>query len=358
MSWTDILGHDTAKRLLSAHLASGTTAGAYLFAGPDGVGKRRLALELAKALNCVGEAGRGLPQAAVLPSPPRAPRGAPDVVTGRVEGCDQCLTCRQIDRGVHPDVHVLQGGGASQQIGVEEVRHLLGRIELRPFSARVQVAILDGAERMTEEAANAMLKTLEEPSSRTKFLLITAELLRCLPTVVSRCQLIRCQPLPAETVQQILVGAHDCVPAVATVASKLSQGSASRAIALARRWEVYAKGAERFCDESVESWMAHPLPETRQEVMAWLELMMAWLRDLAVCAVTVSRSEADESPSGWIAHTPFEESLRRQAVAIDVDRCVETVFDLMALRDSLEQFVSPRLVASLAREKWLALTTV
>jgi len=327
MSWDDILGQDLAKRILRTHLAAGTVADAYLLTGPEGVGKRRLALEMAKALNCLGESQRP---------------------------CDHCPTCGQINRGVHPDVHTVSPSGASSHISIDDVRRVLGRVGLRPFSARVQVAILDGAERLTEEAANALLKTLEEPSSRTKFLLITTEVARCLPTIISRCQLIRCQPLSLDVIQRLLVDREGCDPHVAAAAARLSRGSVSRASAFMGRWEAYEKSLKQFSDATVASWMAQPLPDTRQEVLAWLEAMLAWLRDLAVVVATGHRDGAVAST--WLAHATYEDQLRRQAAAVDVDRCVETAFALMELRDSLEQFVSPRLVAALAREKWLSLT--
>jgi DNA polymerase-3 subunit delta' len=321
MAWDDILGQDLAKRMLSAHLAAGKAAGAYLFAGPEGVGKRRLALELAKALNCPADA-----------SGP----------------CDTCVTCQQITKGTHPDLHRVAPSGASNQIKIDDVRHVLGRIALRPYSARVQVAILEGAERLTEEAANSLLKSLEEPTASTVFLLTTDQLSHCLPTIISRCQVIRCQPLPADTVERILVDRHGCDPQIASVTARLSQGSVSRALELAGRWTAYQTMLDRLADPSPSRWIETPLPESRQDVIQLLDDMMTWLRDVAVAAT------GDPAP---LAHWTQEHSLRAQARRADADRCLETAFDLVALRESVEQFVSPRLVASLAREKWLTLVT-
>ena len=304
MSWTDILGQEMAKRMVSAHLAAGTAAGAYLFAGPEGVGKRLLALELAKALNCSAQG----------PKP-----------------CDRCLTCQQIAKGVHPDVHRAAPSGASNQIKIGDIRHVLGRIALRPYSARVQVALLENVERMTEEAANSLLKSLEEPTGFTCFLLTTDRLSHCLPTIVSRCQIIRCQALPAETVQRILVERHGISPQIAGMTVRLAHGSASRALELAGRWTDYEQLLERFADPDAGRWIETPLPESRQDVSQLLDGMTEWLRDLAAAAAADAARHAD------------------------VDRCVHTAFEVIALRESLEQFASPRLVASLAREKWLSL---
>ena len=321
MAWDSVLGHEVPKRMLQAHLAAGRVPGAYLLAGPEGIGKRALALEMAKALNCTGTEARP---------------------------CDRCLTCLQMTKGVHPDLHVISPSGASDQIKIDDVRHLIGRLALRPFSATVQVAILDGADRLTEEAANSLLKILEEPAARARFLLITAQPARCLPTVLSRCRLIRCAPLPREVVQCLLIERHGCEPGLAARVARLGRGSVSVALALVERWSAYQASLARFAQEP-RAWASSPLPETRQEVAELLDGMMAWLRDLAVTAA------ADPSQ---VAHEAHTDALRRQARGVDVDRCVEAAFQMLELRQSLEQFVSPRLVANLARERWLSLMTV
>ena len=257
--WSDIIGQELAKRLLQNDLASGRIANAYLLSGPEGAGKRRLALEFAKALNCAAE-----------------PAGRP---------CGACAICSQIGRGVHPDVHLLVPGGASEQIKIDDIRQLLGRIFLKPFSVRMQVAILDGAERLTEEAANSLLKALEEPPGSTCFVLTSARPLHCLPTVVSRCRLIRCQARRPDA----------AIPA--------------------SPW-------------SPPVWLTQPPPENRDEAAKLLDGMIGHLRETA---------------------------LAQGVRGDDVDRQIETAFELMTLRESLEQFVSPKLVANLAREKWLSL---
>ncbi len=319
MAWDEVLGHDLAKRLFQAHLASGCVPSAYLLSGPEGVGKRRLALEMAKALNCADDGPRP---------------------------CDRCDSCTQIARRVHPDVHLLVPGGASEQIRIEDIRHLLGRIALRPFRARIQVGLIDGAERLTEEAANSLLKALEEPPQRARFLLITAHLSDCLPTIVSRCQLIRCQPLPLDAVAQVLGERSGCDATRAQALARLSGGRPAHALRLAERWTAYEPLLERMAGADTSAWLTQPLPETRQDLTDLLDLMMRWLRDLAVTAAGGSR---------WVVHGAYEESLRRQAQRMDLERCVDTAFELVELRESVEQFANPRLIATLAREKWLLL---
>ena len=319
MAWDEIFGHEFAKRVLQAHLASGEIPSAYLLAGPDGVGKRRLALEFAKATNCASDG---------------------------VRPCETCAPCTQINRRTHPDVHAIIPSGASDRIRIEDVRRLIGRVNLRPFSARMQVAILDGAERLTEEAANSLLKVLEEPPAHARFVLTTAHVSRCLPTVRSRCHLIRCQPLPREVVQRILSDTQRCDPQVAEAIARLSWGSASHAIDLAGRWAAYQQGLTRLSSDAPSAWLAHPLPETREELVRMLDGMMAWLRDLVVAAAANPK---------WVAHAMHAKTLTRQAQCLDLDRGLAVAFELVELRESIEQFVSVRLVGALAREKWLSL---
>ncbi len=327
MAWNDIRGQDFAKRLWQVHLATGRVAPAYLLAGPDGVGKRRLALELAKALNCEAPSAAG--------------------------ACTTCRTCAQIDQGIHPDVHCLVPEGASEQIKIEQIRQLLGRIALRPFNAAVQVAIIDRAERLTEEAANSLLKALEEPPVHTRFVLTTSRLSHCLPTIVSRCQRVRCRGLPQEAIARLLVETQGCEPSVAEAVARLSGGSASRAIELSGRWTTYQAAVARLASASQTQWIEDPLPEHRAEVAHLLEAMVGWLRDLAVTASLQPSSRAAEAAPA--VHLEHREALARQARTLDVDRGLRTAFELVALHESLEQFVSPRLVAALAREKWLSL---
>lgn len=320
MSWSDILGQDLAKRVLQSHLTSGRVPNAYLLSGPEGVGKRRLAFEMAKALNC----------ASIETKP-----------------CDACRSCGQIMRGTHPDVHAVSPEGASVEVKIDQIREVIGRIGLRPYSGAFQVVILEAAERLTEEAANSLLKALEEPPAHTRFLLTTARVADCVPTIVSRCQLLRCQPLPADAVRQILAASQPSDPDIAGTVARLSGGSASRAIELSQRWAAYRGRLARFADPSLAAWAAPPPePQTRQEVAEFIEAMMLWLRDVALAAA---------GGSAWVLHDAEREAVARQAQRVDLGRCLETASGLARLRESIDQYVSPRLVASLARERWLSL---
>jgi len=320
MSWDAVYGQDFAKQYFSAHWSSSRINGAYLLEGPAGVGKARLALEAAKALNCLESAGNA---------------------------CDRCASCRQIEKGIHPDVHRILPEGASAQIRIGAVRAVLGRIALRPYSGRFQVVVLEGAEAITDEAANSLLKSLEEPPGHTCFLLTTARVSNCLPTIVSRCQRVRCQRLPEEAIARILTEHQACEAGAASMVARLSKGSAAKALEIARRWEAHQSRASWMSGDQKLAWLKISEPESRQEVQELLDGMMVWLRDVAVTGVGGSQ---------WIVSADQAGPLERQARHLHPERCCQGVLELSRLRESLDQFANPKLVAALAREKWMELT--
>lgn len=175
MNW-GIVGHDWAVALLQKSLAVGRVAHAYLFSGPPQIGKTRLALALAQALNC----------------------GQPDAP------CRKCASCRRIELGTHPDVRVIEGAGVGGNIKIDQVRALQREAVLSPYEASHRVYVLRRMDLATLEAANSLLKTLEEPPAHV-VLILTALQAELLPeTVVSRCQRIDLRPVPRPLVEQTL----------------------------------------------------------------------------------------------------------------------------------------------------------
>jgi DNA polymerase-3 subunit delta' len=203
MTFASILAQNSAISTLKRALKTGKTAHAYLFFGPPGVGKQMAAFEFSKALNC---------------------RDALE------DGCDRCNDCRKITKAVHPDVFKVTLRENRKTIPVESIRELERRLSVRPHEGQAKVVIIDPADKMTESAANALLKTLEEPGPGRYLILITDRLSSLLPTVRSRCQLVRFNALPEEIIIEILTQSGRS-PAEAMTAAALAGGSMVRAFA-------------------------------------------------------------------------------------------------------------------------------
>ena len=176
MNW-NLIGHEWAVTLLQEHVANHQVRHAYLITGPQGVGRRTLALRLVQALNC---------------PTPQAP-GVP---------CLQCRTCRQIEAMQHADLLVIQAEQVGGTLKVDQVRELQHSLSLAPYESRYKAALLLRFEEANPSAANALLKTLEEPAAQAILILTADSTSSLLPTIVSRCEVVRLAPLPLSLVEQ------------------------------------------------------------------------------------------------------------------------------------------------------------
>jgi DNA polymerase-3 subunit delta' len=202
MPLRDVVGHVRLIELLTRSVAGGTLPPSLLFAGPAGIGKHLTALSVAQALNCLN------------PS--------------KGDACGVCAACTRIARGVHPDVLVITPND-NGNIKIEPVRDAIDRAQYRPFEGRRRVVIIDEADTLMVQAQNALLKTLEEPTPSSVFILLSARPDMLLPTVLSRCPQLRFRPLSAADIASALMArGHNETEARAVAA--IADGSLGQAL--------------------------------------------------------------------------------------------------------------------------------
>lgn len=304
MSFRDVVAQPQAVSLLSSAIAHDRVGHAYLFHGPDGTGKRMLALRFAQALLCE---------------------------EGGSDACGACRSCKNVHRLIHPDVHVLfpypndtdesdvmerrkrmaadpyavldfvrkptlsgtaKVSNKQSTFTVERVHEELRQpMSFRPVEGRYKVAILLDVELMRVEAANAFLKLLEEPPPRTVFLLCTSRPDRVLPTILSRCQRIRLHPLEPEAIAAYLVARQQQDSTSAALLAHLADGSLSRALELADSENVLEQRDRvtafmRTCFQLNSTKYLLEAEEMagwgRERLKGWLILMLRWIRDLVL----------------------------------------------------------------------------
>jgi DNA polymerase-3 subunit delta' len=213
VSWKTIFGHERLVTHFIDLMRNGRLGHAYLFVGPSGIGKRRFACEIARSLLCESPREVGEP-------------------------CEHCPACQQVESGTHPDLILAARPDDKLELPIDVIREVSRRLALKPARGGRKIAIIDDADDLNDTAANAFLKTLEEPPPRSVLILLATDSETQLPTIVSRCQVIRFSPLPTEKVVEILRNqGYD--EAKARRWARLSGGSPGQALALSddRLWE-------------------------------------------------------------------------------------------------------------------------
>jgi DNA polymerase III subunit delta' len=285
MPFRDVFGHLRLIKLLTRAAEGGTLPPSLLFAGPSGVGKRKIAISLAQALNCTN------PQTATNPqSASRDPKS--------IDACGVCPACTRIARGIHPDVPIVEPGD-SGAIKIDQVRDIVDRAAYRPFEGRRRVVIFDEADALVPAAQHALLKTLEEPPPSSVFILVTARPDVLLPTVRSRCPQLRFRPLAADDIASALVARGHSESEARAVAAT-ADGSLGQALEASAGELVEARGiAQRVLEhasasqdpagrlEGARELLAKTrgtLNSEREQLSSNLRAMASLLRDVEVLA--------------------------------------------------------------------------
>lgn len=340
MPFRDITGHRHLLELIGRAALRETLPPSLIFAGPEGVGKRMAAVALAQLLNCT--AGRDLFAAADATG------------TGDADACGVCPSCKRIARGVHADVLLIEPGDTGT-IRIDQVRDAIERAGYRPFEGRRRVVIVDDADAINAEAQNALLKTLEEPPSASTFILVSSRPGVLLPTVRSRCQVLRFGRLAPSDVAEVLMREHGVAAADAHAAASLSDGSIGLALEGGTEAFVEARDAaaglleaaaastdpRRRLDGAKTLAGAARGGSDREELARRLRALASILRDLGVLL-----SRADER---CLANADLRPLLQRLQRSFDGERALRAFSAVDRALTALERNASPKIVAD-----WLA----
>ena len=316
MPWDRVIGQDRPTETLARALASGRVAHAYLFHGPEGVGKRAAALAFAQALLCER---RGTPA---------GPEG---------DACGTCLACTRVARLLHPDVHLVlpfprvskgrdkddrpgdyaerlqriarnpyapvdyrhlakldAEGPSNKQVAhriVPVQEHVQRVIAFKPVEGRHVVAVVTDAEAMNAQAANTLLKALEEPGPDAVVILTARRVETVLPTILSRCQRVRFDPLPAAEIEGALVARASVEPERAAFVARMADGSYTRALDLVQSPTLmehralaldYVRAAYTMRPDRIAPLAEQAAKLGRETLKGWLGLVAVWVRDLVL----------------------------------------------------------------------------
>ncbi|MEW6616127.1 MAG: DNA polymerase III subunit delta' [Thermodesulfobacteriota bacterium] len=281
MSFKDVLGQDRQIEIIKKAIKNNRVPHAYLFLGEEGVGKRRVALTLAKALNCSAELA---------------------------DSCDECISCRKIINGNHPDVTVVEPEGIS--IKIDQIREMQRFLKYKPYEGKKRVCIIPNAEKMNPAAANSILKTLEEPSPDIILILITASSHLLLPTVSSRCQKLKFQPLTNDLISKIIKEKLGKDEDASLKIASLASGSLNRAYELSkgttleyrnRLIEKISALSPNNINETFE--FAEEMSKEKEELIIALQFLKAWFRDILIFK--------EDCPSDRLINADFLEEIKR-----------------------------------------------
>jgi len=275
-----LLDQHRPVRLLTSALETGSLPNAYLFTGPEGVGKKTAAQTLAMACNCQAGEGDGAHHAGDQTAEGGS-GGSPAF------SCGRCRSCRKILSETHPDVHwVLPAGN---YIKVDQVRELCRRLSLKPYEAKTRLVVIAEAHTLNPEAGNTLLKILEAPPEKTLFILTARQGSDLLPTILSRCRHIRFNPISRENIKHYLEAHYAIDARDADIVAAMADGSLSNArVMVEKNWMAHRnwiiKTLTGLHEQPINYRLAFSefLAKDSGRLLTSLDIMKSWVRDLAV----------------------------------------------------------------------------
>ncbi len=263
----DIIGHESIILHMQNAITSGKISHAYILHGEEGMGKKLLAGTFAKILQCEEQG---------------------------ILSCNKCKSCLQIDTGNHPDIIWVTHEKAS--IGVEDIRiQLNADIQVKPYNSPYKIYIIDDADKLTEQAQNALLKTIEEPPEYAIVLLLVRNISILLPTILSRCVILNLKPVDKLEIKEFLMEKHQVPDYIAEVAAAFSGGNVGKAIKYASSEEFEQLKSNvlhilKYIDEmelhEVISGLK-TLNATKNNIEDYIDLMILWYRDVLMFKATM-----------------------------------------------------------------------
>jgi DNA polymerase-3 subunit delta' len=316
MNWK-MIGHEWAVQLLKRHIVQQSHRQAYLITGPESVGRRTLALHFAQALNC--------------PQPLKS--GDP---------CFTCSTCLQIEAMVHPDLTVTQAETVGAQLKVDQIRELQHGLALAPYDAKYRIALILRFEDANPHAANALLKTLEEPPSQVVIILTAESAERLMPTIVSRCEVIRLRPLSIPVVDRGIQSIWNVPPDQANLLAHLSGGRPGYAFRLFQDPDqlslrkTYLEDLQKLLSENrVERFeYAETMAKNNDTFRETLKVWLSFWRDVMLRA---------SYPSAQITNIDRSETIDELANELELNKAHEIVVSMERIFDQLDHNANPRL---------------
>lgn len=316
----NIVGHEHSVDLLRRTLAAQQVRHAYLLSGPEHIGKSLLARRFAQTLLCTGG-----------PDPQLAP----------TEPCNTCLACRKVMHGNHPDLHIIQRPSDKQFILIEQIRALQSDSARKTMEGRRNIFIIEGAHEMNAQAANCLLKTLEEPEPDVVLLLTTPDPGLLLPTILSRVQPVTMHLLTTPRIQTALEQQWDVEPKEAALIAALAAGRMG--------WAVQAVKDEDLLDERKEQLellaglpaankvqrfeIAQRLSGDSEKARSLLELWLLWWRDLVLAANTCL---------DLTVNVDMRDLLKTQANKFGSSECERMIRAILRTQEALDQNVNAR----------------